>query len=282
MQTTLTLKELSKENHPYHSFYEKKHHIQLTGINKHGFIDKDGNSRIQGHPGCHSGFEGIEDALYSWNIFYNYRENQPFLSWITDPIESPWRDVLENSILIKDGNNKTLAIFIDGNQNGYITCNLYIAARQASEYNTGDTWEYLVTNEIKKDIAFILTEFSKGKFPLKFSFGDSSHKAINYYNSNKFNLKRFLKKEPQKEKKEETNPYETIKNGPYNKGGGRNYCNFIWTDENTNFKKKIESILNEIGTKKEIEKSQFEIITTQPIQNMKELLIFQEHLLKEK
>ena len=214
---------------------------------------------------CHASFKNInspEKPNYAWNGIHDPKDHKEYIKWITDETISPWKTILSDSILITE-NGIIDSILIDSKHNGYITCNLFIAIRIATEHNEGEKWKTFINGGIQPDLACLLTTYldETGNKWVYFDRG-SWHKP---FNESRISLKRFLSHNPI------DNGNCSIKEGTYN-----NICNNVW--EKGCFKEDIEFFLKD---EKEIKiKSKYgEIIQNKQFKSFKHIREFQTFLL---
>ncbi len=264
MQRIVHIDDWLKETPNFLQYTPNKYPRQNVSI--YGWL-KDNEIEMGNTTACHSGFHsgpysGPKNTKYAWNGFIKYSSNQPIIKFCTNPEKSPWRSVLDNSILIINDKKNITDIFIDSKQNGYIACNLFIGVRLGTEHKLQEKWENFIKLGIKPNLALALTNYiSQSEKSWKFIDQGSWHKPFNHY---EFSVKKFLNAKPLDK------PDSSIKTGTYHY-----HCNHIWKGDDS-----VKSLIEEFSkeTTKQTSKFNNEGISNPSIKNDEELLKFQQFI----
>lgn len=163
-----------------------------------------------------SGTDKYEDILYWVNNYYsNYPQYQPFLRWITNPQDSPWKTALHKSQVIIDNNNCIASIMHKADVNAFVMINMGIGARLITEHLRYPTWETHVKNGIHPAMAYIFTYY----FDIKEGTMRVNGGHTCFHSHRDTNLHSFLTGTPNITKKTE---------GSYQDGKGTSRGNLIW------------------------------------------------------
>ena len=207
------------------TIFEKEHPCYTTICRNNHYVTEAGwifndmnNLKSTGNVSCHASMQSRyapENVDYIYNCFIDHEQHQPYLQWITDEKLSPWKSVLDKSIILLDKAGLIEDILIHNKHNGFVTVNLFIAARIATEHKDDKFWEFYVKEGIQPDLACLYaTYINKDNNIFGYRETGNWHRP---FNPTSLDFKHFLNGEPIQK------PESSIKKGKYN-----NVCNYIW------------------------------------------------------
>lgn len=196
--------------------------------------------------GCHGAFNHSykRNVTFFINWFYRTRSKDTchqFYDWILDPKESPWRDALQNTTVLRDEENDipVCVIFRNlANEDIHLVTNFLIATRMNTEFNAADLWAKLIEFGFTEAEAYALQP--NFYIQRRFAIMDARYQTLGIFDKTPWG------KNAYGEKYEHLTGYR-ISYGPFATGDRPFYANFCskrFIDKNPSVRAKPQYLRN--------------------------------------